>query len=174
MAGQPTASAHNLYSSYREMLIEHLFAGEVMRFLWQRGNVRMEVLKPQVDDGGYDLVLDANDIVRHVQLKASHSSAATHHVNVSLSLARRPSGCVVWCVFDEDTLELGPFLWFGGAPGKPLPSLDKYEPAKHTKSNATGVKGVRQNLRSVPRGAFTKLTNVGELVAALFGSKKAA
>jgi hypothetical protein len=106
----PPGNAHNLYSSYREMLVEHLFAGEVMRFLWLRGNVRMEVLEPQVDDGGYDLVLEANDLVRHVQLKASHSSAATHHVNVSLSLARRPSGCVVWTIFDEETmaLALGP------------------------------------------------------------------
>jgi hypothetical protein len=109
VADRSVISAHNLYSSYREMLVEHLFAGEVMRFLWQRGNVRMEVLKPQVDNGGYDLVLEANDIVRHVQLKASHSEAATHHVNVSLALARRPSGCVVWCIFTEDTLSLGPF-----------------------------------------------------------------
>src|SRR5215210_7750101 len=107
MTDNPTASAHSLYSSYREMLLEHLLAGEVMRFLWLRGNVRMEVLKPQVDDGGYDLVLEANDIVRHVQLKASHSSAATPQVNVSLSLSRRPSGCVVWTIFDEGTLALG-------------------------------------------------------------------
>lgn len=56
MADRPGASPHNLYySSYREMLVEYLFAGEVMRFLWRRGNVRMEVLKPQVDEGGYGL-----------------------------------------------------------------------------------------------------------------------
>ena len=150
MTDQPTASAHSLYSSYREMLVEHLFAGEVMRFLWLRGNVRMEVLKPQVDDGGYDLILEANDIVRHVQLKASHSRAATHHVNVSLSLQRRPSGCVVWTIFEEHTMRLGPFLWFGGSPGDPLPVLNGYEVAKHTKANAKGVKGERPNLRSVP------------------------
>jgi hypothetical protein len=168
----PITSAHNIYSSYREMLVEHLFAGEVMRFLWQRGNVRMEVLKPQVDDGGYDLVLEANDVVRHVQLKASHSSAATHHVNVSLSLARRPSGCVVWSIFDEKTMALGPFLWFGGKPGKPLPKIADYDAARHAKANAEGVKAARPNLRSVPRGAFAKLHSVEELVLALFGPRK--
>ncbi|MCC6174985.1 MAG: hypothetical protein IT305_06745 [Chloroflexi bacterium] len=152
------------------MLVEHLFAAEVMRLLWRRGNVRMEVLKPQVDDGGYDLVLEANDIVRHVQLKASHSSASTHHVNVSLSLARRPSGCVVWCIFQEDTLALGPFLWFGGRPGTRLPSLDTYEVAKHPKANSSGVKSERPNLRSVPRRAFRKLDDVEQLVLALFGT----
>lgn len=143
MSEQPEASAHSLYSSYREMLIEHLFAGEVMRFLWLRGNVRMGVLKPQVDDGGYDLVLEANDVVRYVQLKASHSRAATHHVNVGLALGRRPSGCVVWTIFDERTMDLGPFLWFGGLPGAPLPSLDGYPVAKHPKANSKGVKTER-------------------------------
>src|SRR5260221_14609834 len=119
-------TVHSLLSSYREMLLEHLFAGEVMRHVWISGEdvlKRLEVLKPQVDDGGYDLVLEANDVVRHVQLKASHSHAATHHVNVSFSLARRPSGCVIWSIFEEDTLELGPFLWFGGKPGVRLPVL---------------------------------------------------
>jgi hypothetical protein len=67
-----TASHHSLYCRYREMLIEHLFAGEVTRHLWLSGVVRIEVLKPQVDDGGYDLVLEAGGVVRHFQLKATH------------------------------------------------------------------------------------------------------
>jgi hypothetical protein len=40
------------------MLLEHLFAGEVMRHVWLSGIKRLEILKPQVDDGGYDLVLE--------------------------------------------------------------------------------------------------------------------
>jgi hypothetical protein len=48
------------------MLLEHLFAGEVMRRVWLSGIRRMEILKPQVDDGGYDLLLEANAIVRQV------------------------------------------------------------------------------------------------------------
>lgn len=51
------ATDHNLLSSYREMLLEHLFAGEVMRHVWLSGIKRLEILKPQVDDGGYDIVL---------------------------------------------------------------------------------------------------------------------
>ena len=68
-------------------------------------------------------------------MKASHSRAATHHVAVSLSLERRPSGCVVWTIFNEHTMELGPFLWFGGEPGMPLPNLrtSGYDVVKHTK-----------------------------------------
>ena len=48
---------HSLRSSHREALLEHLFAGEIMKRLWLRGDWRLEVLKPQVDDSGYDLVL---------------------------------------------------------------------------------------------------------------------
>jgi hypothetical protein len=173
MTDKPTASAHSLYSSYREVLLEHLLAGEVMRFLWQRGNVRMEVLKPQVDDGGYDLLLEANEVSRHVQLKASHSQATTNRVAVSLSLLRRPSGCVVWTIFDERTMELGPFLWFGGKPGKPLPALNHYEVVTHSKANAKGIKSERPNLRIVPRSAFTKLSTIEDLVMELFGPPKA-
>ena len=60
--GQTVTTDHRLLSSYREMLLEHLFAGEVMRYVWLSGIKRLEVLKPQVDDGGYDLVLEANSI----------------------------------------------------------------------------------------------------------------
>src|SRR5580765_8179803 len=89
----PVATEHNLYSSYREALLEHLFAGEVMKHLWLRGNVRVEILNPQVDDAGYDLVLEANGVVRHVQLKSSHAGSSTGDVKVSLRLAEKPSGC---------------------------------------------------------------------------------
>ena len=164
-----SASADSIYSSYREMLIEHLFAGEVMRHLWLSGNVRMEVLKPQVDDGGYDLVLEAKDVVRHVQLKASHSRAATSRVNLSLALARRPSGCAVWIVFDHETLDLGPYRWFGGAPGQPLPDIEQFPVAKHTKANSQGLKGDRPGLRSVPLKAFERVPDTAALVDRLFG-----
>lgn len=172
MPEQPAASPHSLYSSYREMLVEHLFAGEVMRYLWLRGNTRMELLKPQVDDGGYDLVLEANGVVRHVQLKASHSAASTAEVKVSVFLAEKPSGCVVWTLFDETDMTLGPFLWFGDAPGKRLPDISGFKVAKHTKGTATGVKLPRPNLRVVPKRAFDKLTSVEELVFRLFGPLK--
>lgn len=164
-----TATEHSLFSSYREALLEHLFAAEVMRHLWLRGNVRIEMLKPQVDDGGYDLVFEANGVVRHVQLKSSHHDSATAHATVSLSLAKKPSGCVVWLRFDARTLALGPYWWFGGAPKERLPDISTFRTAKHTKGNAQGIKLERPNLRVVPRGKFEVLASVEELVFRLFG-----
>src|SRR5260221_14356215 len=101
-------------SSHREALLEHLFAGEVMKHLWRRGDWLLEVLKSQVDDGGYDLVLEANSIVRHVQLKSSFRGSTVNRVNINVLLAGKPSGCVVFVWFEQQTLDLGPFLFLGG------------------------------------------------------------
>lgn len=164
-----SANEHNLYSSYREVLLEHLLSGEVMKHLWLRGNIRIETLKPQVDDAGYDLVLEANGIVRHVQLKSSHTGSSTNDVRVSLHLAKKPSGCVIWLWFDPKTLRLGPYLFFGGPPGHPLPSIVDFKIAKHVKGNAQGVKLERPNVRVIPKSRFETLFSVSELVFRLFG-----
>ena len=65
MEGSPSTSEHSLYSSYREMLLEHLFASAVMSHLWRNVVGRLEMLRSQVDDSGYDLVLEANGACRH-------------------------------------------------------------------------------------------------------------
>lgn len=161
--------ARYLFSSYREILIEHLFVGEIMRRLWLRGIPQFEVLKPQVDDSGYDLVLEANGIVRHVQLKSSFDAASTRQVKASLKLALKPSACVVWVRFNPATMNLGPFLWFGGEPGHPIPALDGFKIAKHTRANAEGIKQERPNQRSIPKSYFERVATFDELVSRLFG-----
>lgn len=160
---------HSLLSSYREMLIEHLFSGEVMRHAWLSGIKRLEILKPQVDDGGYDLVLEANTVVRHVQLKATFRGSSVRRFNVNAGLSGKPSGCVVCVMFEESTLELGPYYWFGATPGAPLPNLEKFPVAKHTKGNAKGVKKLRPNIRTVPLSVFEPLPDVAHLAQRLFG-----
>jgi hypothetical protein len=54
-------------------------------------------------------------------------------------LSARPSGCVIWIIFDQMTVELGPHLWFGGEPGKPLPALGE-RVGKHSKGDGNGHK----------------------------------
>lgn len=122
-----------------------------------------------MDNSGYDLVMEANSVVRHIQLKTSHRDAATARVNIHLTLAKKPSGCVIWIRFDPRTLDLGPFLWLGGAPGKKLPSITGGKIAKFAKGNAQGIKLERPNLRVVPRARFDKLESIDEVVAHLFG-----
>jgi hypothetical protein len=167
-----TSTQDTLYSSYREILIEHLFVGEIMRRLWLRQIAQFEVLKPQVDDSGYDLVLEANAVTRHVQLKSSFHAASTASVKANLKLALKPSGCVIWVHFDPLTMQLGPFRWFGSAPGAPLPDLSGFKVGKHTKANAQGVKLDRPNTRVIPKTRFEQVKDFDELVSRLFGEFK--
>ena len=88
--------------------------------------------------------------------------------NVHVALAQKPSGCVVWVYFDEDTFELGPFLYFGGSPGEPLPDIDSFKVAKHTKGNAHREKAERPSVRVVNKGEFSRLASVEDLWDALF------
>lgn len=158
---------HCMHSSLREKILDHLFIGTLLRCLWRRGVQDIHVLRAEVDSGGYDLVLDWCGLTRHVQLKSSETGAKTAHVPISLDLAAKPSGCVIWKWFKPDTMEFDEFLWFGDVPGKPLPSLgDKV--AKHSRANRMGVKGERPNHRNVRKSEFKRLKTIDDVAEALF------
>ena len=163
-------SKHSEHSSYREKLIEHLFIGELLKLSWQDGDCLLEVGKPEVDNSGYDVILEAHRIVRHVQLKASYVGGKTSRQKVHVKLAEKPSGCVVWIYFDEDTLELGPFYFLGGDPGKPLPAIGEAKIARHTKGNQDGYKAERPNIRTLNKGEFMKYETIRDIYQVLFGS----
>ena len=69
-----------------------------------------------------------------------------------------------------DTIQLGPFYWFGGAAGEPLPSLVGLKKAKHTKADATGHKGERLNSYILNRSACEQLNSLDEVIERLFGA----
>ena len=79
----------------------------LLRCLWRRGLRDIEVLRAEVDRAGYDLVLESNGVLRHVQLKASYRYAKTARVGININLAQKPSGCVLWIWFDPDSMDLG-------------------------------------------------------------------
>ncbi|MCT8163457.1 MULTISPECIES: hypothetical protein [unclassified Pseudomonas] len=162
-------SEHSLHSSYREKLIEHLLVGELLKFSWKNKNFTLEISKPEVDNSGYDLIAEANGVIRHIQLKTAFVGSATATQKIHISLAKKPSGCVVLVYFNNETLELGPYYFFGAAPGCPLPSLENLKTAKHTKADSFGVKAERPNIRILNKGQFNKLNSISELYVHLFG-----
>lgn len=161
---------HYLHSSFREKLIEHSLIGELLKRSWANGDCALEVARPEVDNSGYDIILELKGVIRHVQFKTSKSTAKTNRQSIQLALGDKPSGCVVWTFFSGPDLQLGPFLFFGGEPGVKLPSLDCHKTSKHTKGDSTGHKSERPNLRVVPKGAFRTLDTIDDLWTALFGS----
>lgn len=159
---------HYLKSSYREKLIEHLFIGELLKLSWASGACSLEISKPEVDNQGYDLIAEENDVIRHIQLKTAKLDAQTDHQKIHIALGSKPSGCVLWIFFDETTMQLGPFLFFGGQPGEKLPDISQFKIAKHTKGNKDGVKAERPDIRKVRKSAFVRYDSVESIYNVLF------
>jgi hypothetical protein len=66
-------------------------------------------------------------------------------------------------------MELGPFLWFGGKAGEPMPDIRGMRIARHTRANADGVKQERPNQRSIPKARFKRVAGIDELLSLMFG-----
>jgi hypothetical protein len=165
----PASPSDWLRASHRAALIELLFVAEILRHLWGRKIV--EVLKPMVDEAGYDVALECNGVLRHIQLKASRLDKKTpRRQPLNLRLASKPNGCVVWVLFN-DGFEPKKFryLWFGAAPGRGFPPMESLRVARRTRPNAQGVKPERGGIRVIPRTVFGEIASVGERVQILFG-----
>jgi hypothetical protein len=148
---------------------EHVFVGQVLQRLWQRGRRDIELLRAEFDAGGYDIVIECGQVTRHIQLKTLNTSGKRAHFDLRVRLQARPSGCAVVLVVSS-ALDLDHFLWFGGLPGQPLPDITDMKPAKHSKGGANGVKAERPDLRLVPRRHFKKIDTIDDLLVRLFGS----
>jgi hypothetical protein len=157
---------HSIHSTLRENIIEHLFAGELLRRLWQKDILDAEILKSEFDAGGYDLVLTCQNQTRHIQLKVSRLGGARTDINVSMRLAEKPSGCVVWIIVD-DGLNFREFRWFGDPTGGPLPGIADMKIVKHTKGNAQGIKNERLGHRLVKQSNFARLNGMDDLLICL-------
>lgn len=174
MAGStlPDRSARYLRSSFYEKLVEHVFISEVLQEVWFRHGKTVEVLRSEVDDSGYDVVLECGSVIRHIQLKTSHVGSRAASQKVNIGLADKPSGCVVWMLREEERptgrMRLH-YRFFGGESGRRLPSLERFRLARHTKADSKGVKARRPRIRVIPKGKFEELAGIEELVRRLFG-----
>ena len=154
-------------STLREKLMEHVFLGELLRALLRAGR-RCEVLRAETDTSGYDLAIEVEGMLRHVQLKAMRSDGMRRKVDLHLGLAAKPAGCVVWMLVDPASFATEGFYWFGGAPGQPLPELGS-KIARHSRPNGDQKKAERPELRTVGRGRFERIQTIDQLVLRLFG-----
>lgn len=161
-------AAHSHNSVLREVILEHLFVGQLLKRLWERGIYDVEVLRSEFDAGGYDLVVSRGELTRHVQLKAKRSGGATREFSISVALATRPSGCVLCFEIDDDLNWLG-YRYFGEAPGIAMQPISEFKIAKHTKANADGVKSERPALRRIPLSRFARLETIDDVIEALIG-----
>ena len=165
------AENHYKNSSFREKLIEHLFIGELLKLAWQNGDF-LEIAKPEVDNQGYDLIAEINGVIRHIQLKSTKAGGKAARQNVHLGLSRKPAGAVVWIYFNEQTLELGPFLYFGNEGIGPMKDIHSFKVATHTKADSQGLKKERPEIRVLKKGTFVKYDTIQDLYRKLSAKHK--
>jgi hypothetical protein len=165
---RPPDRSHFADSSARENLIEHVFLGELLRALWRKNVRDLEILRPEVDSGGYDLALEFRGVVRHIQLKSSFTGARRAKITASVKLHERPSACILWIFFDRESLSLGPFLWFGAPAGEKIPPLGN-RIAKHTKPNRMLEKAEKPAHRIITKNQFTALETMDDVINRLIG-----
>jgi hypothetical protein len=159
---------HSLNSTLRENIVEHVFVGDALREFWRLGIVDVEVLHSEFDAHGYDIVMARQSVVRHIQFKTG-KQAKPGKVSVSRSLALKPSGCVIW-IHITDRLDLGPFYFFGGEPGEPLPDLSGYGHTKRIRRDKVGTRPPRTNHKDIPANQFRLHRDLRSLLVALFGT----
>lgn len=165
---QEWISALSTYSTTRERVLQHRFLGDVGSELWRAGEFDFAISHSEVDNSGYDVILEARGVLRHVQLKAMHAAAKRRDFDIQMRLSDKPNGCVVLMMHDVGTLAIQSYRWFGALPGVGLPPLGE-KVARHTKGNSDGFKAARPALRKVPLSQFVPVANAMELVSLLFG-----
>ena len=128
-----------------------------------------EILRAEFDAGGHDIVISANDVTRHIQLKTTNLSGKRASWGTSQRLADQPSRCVVVLHIDDQNLRIRKYGLFGGPPGQALPDITSYRPTRHTKGDSMGQKAVRKGRWEVPKIKFPIYEQVAGLYDALFG-----
>lgn len=154
-------------STLIEKALEHQLTGAIMARLLLRGQ-RYELLHGVCDRDGYDVVIEAGGVMRHIQLKAVVQGGKRASFSLSTRLATKPSGCAIWINWDPTTISFTDFRFFGAGPGQPLPHLGDRIP-RNSRANSKGAKGARPDHREIPAGRFMRLRDLDELVDQLFG-----
>lgn len=160
-----------IHSTLRERIVEHLFVGEALRWLWVHRKADLadvEVLRSEFDAGGYDLVMSYKKIVRHIQFKTTLVNGKRANINASLKLMDKPNGCIIW-IFITPDLELHEYRWLGSPPGQAFLDINEMKPAKHTKGNAQGKKAEKPQHRIISKAKFSKPCKLDEIMRHLFG-----
>jgi hypothetical protein len=164
--------AESRYSTFYEQMREHVCIAEILQEAWFGFGKIVEVLRAEVDNAGYDVVLECDRKLRHVQFKGSRDDAKASFQKVNLALSKKPSGCIVWMRSRVNAstrrLEMR-YLFFGNGPGEPLPNVENFPLATHAKGDSTGKKNQRPEIRKVKASLFREVSSTRELIKTLFG-----
>lgn len=161
-------------SGFIENMIEHVFISEILQEAWLNHKIKLEILRSEVDDSGYDIVIVCNGIGRFIQLKTSELGGKTAKQKLNVELSKKDNGCIVWIVRTvSQSLKRFEFkyLFYGSGVGELVPDIAGLKVAKHTKANSKGIKSERPKIRDVPKRDFQTVETTSCLLGVLFNLK---
>ncbi|MFK4794224.1 hypothetical protein [Sphingobium sp. ZW T5_29] len=146
-------------------MLEYHLSGAITSELLLR-NLPFELLRTDCDRDGYDLVIEANGIIRHIQLKGQVLGGAAREVTAHVNLATKPSACIIWMTYDPLTMRPVSYRFFGNPPGEKIPPL-----GDRIATHSRGKKKQRPDHRVIFAKRFEKTSGLEELVDRLFGTR---
>ena len=161
-------SKNTTHSAYRAKVVEHLLILELLQVAWKNDKCNLEISIPQVDNSGYDLVAEANNKIRHIQLKSSYNYPSKP--NIHIKLMDKPSACIIFLLLDrnKEDVKFKRFYFCGDPHGEPIHNFSKDKVSKRTTKGKGGVRPERENFRQISE-KFIPFDDIESLYAALFG-----
>lgn len=157
-------------SSAVENILKHAFLAELSQIAWEKDPLcPLNISNSEVDDSGYDVVLEYGGIVRHVQLKQAHNKKRPQKYSVRVPFATLPGACVVVIIHAISNLRVSSYSFYGKDPDQPMPYIEAHRTTKHPgRRDANGNRKLRLNYRDALYSKFEKNINLHELFNLLF------
>jgi len=111
------------------------------------------------------MVIEANGVTRHIQLKTQIAGGRAGEVSAQVKLETKPSACIIWTTYDPVTLRPAAWRFFGRKPGQRMEPLGD-RVARHSR----GDRGFRPEHRVIAAKRFDRVSDIEELVDRLFGN----
>lgn len=158
---EPEFIAEN--SRFFENLLEHRFLHDLGRWLVTSDPPRrLNILRAEVDQFGFDLVLSVGGQTRQIQMKTRSGGPPSNSYAIAESLWAQHNGCVVWMLYDQTSLEPTSYYLLGPN----LPPMDQFRAAE--RSGYRAVKMQRATHRDLT------IAQVGALLFGEPGAKRTA
>jgi hypothetical protein len=151
-------------STYIESVMEHQFLYLVLSHLWEKHGLVAEVLRADVDNSGYDLLIETKGVVRFIQLKSHSSDKKPGNKSIHLSLAAKTNPCMIILDYAPKTLAVEKYWWWDGTAFSP----EGRAHAKKSKRNSESKRDDRKNHVIVKASEFKRVADMAQLVRLLF------
>jgi len=94
-----------LHSSMRESIFEHKFIAAFLSYCWQQNNFEVEVLRSEIDDSGYDLVISTGNKTSYLQLKVTAEDTDTSEFPIHQKLIHKERSFILLMEYQRNNLD---------------------------------------------------------------------